>query len=416
MNTTNLLNSLRANRGVVALCATIFFFMVGQGAVSPVLPLFARDFGVGVMLVALAVGLFGIGRLVMGLPGGLLAQRYGRRLVLVGGVVLGALGAILMAFSTSFGQLLFSRGIIGFGSGTFTVGASIYLRDVSTRENRARYQSLQELSILVGVTVGPVVGGFLAEAWGLRAPFYLQACVMGVAILVSLAFIPETKHIVDAERTATAGGPVPVEGAMGRSFGRLLLNPGIIAVGLFNLMIVAHRQGGRFTIMPLFGAEKGFGSGQLGVFFTVTHMHQFFAVLAAGILADRFGRKVTIMPAAVFLLLGIFVFIYGDSYPLLLVSGLLMGIGEGLAGPPSLAFFADMAPRGLEGVTMGLHRTYGGTGTLLGAMFLGALADRWGFGWSLWVNGLLLMVTGLAFVIVAREIVGQRPSAAPGSS
>ena len=404
LNTNILLQKLRTHRGAVALCATIFFFTVGHGALFPVLPLVAKDFGAGAALIGLTVGLFAGGRIVMGVPGGLLAQRYGRRHVLVGSAGLGALGAVLMAFSTSFEQLIISRGIVGLGAGAFQVVASVYLRDLSTVGSRARYQSLQSLSIIASITVGPLIGGFMAEAWNFKAPFYFQACVMGIATLISLVAIPETKHMVDSRRAAASTGSASQREESGaRSFTKLLLNPGIIVVGLFNFMTVANRLGGRASLMPLFGAEKGFGPRQLGVFITVTHLPEFFAVLLAGYVADRFGRKITILPASALTLLGIIVFIYGKSYFLLILSGILMGIGEGLAGPPSVAYFADMAPQGLEGVTMGLLGTYGGTGALLGSTFLGAVADRWGFLWALWTDGLLLAGMGLAFVIIARE-------------
>ena len=72
-------------------------------------------------------------------------------------------------------------------------------------------------------------------------------------------------------------------------------------------------------------------------------------MLAVGPLSDRFGRKASILPAATIILLGILVFVYGDSYTLLIVSAVLLGVGEGLAGPSPVAYVADIAPRGLAG-------------------------------------------------------------------
>ena len=56
---------------------------------------------------------------------------------------------------------------------------------------------------------------------------------------------------------------------------------------------------------------------------------------------------------------------------------------------------------------MGLFRTFGGVGSLVGALFLGALADVLGFRWSLWIDGLLLMVVALAVMLVAKETAGR---------
>jgi MFS family permease len=159
--------------------------------------------------------------------------------------------------------------------------------------------------------------------------------------------------------------------------------------------------------MPLFAKEKGFDPGDLGVFFFFTHVPQFFAVLAAGVLADRFGRKMPIIPAAVLLAVGILLFIAADTYWMLMLSGVLLGIGEGLAGPPTVAYFVDRAPRGLEGVTMGLYGTVGGGGALIGALLLGSISDTWGFDIALWVDALLLLGLALGVIFIARETRGK---------
>jgi MFS family permease len=130
--------------------------------------------------------------------------------------------------------------------------------------------------------------------------------------------------------------------------------------------------------------------------------------MAAGFLSDRFGRKFTIVPAVVLISLGIIMFILSGSFPELLLSGVLLGLGEGLAGPPSVAFFADIAPPGLEGVTMGLFRTFGGVGSLVGALLLGGVADLSSFAWPLGVDAMLLAAAALGMMLFVRETAGRR--------
>jgi len=144
------------------------------------------------------------------------------------------------------------------------------------------------------------------------------------------------------------------------------------------------------------------------MFTGATHFPQFFATLAAGFLTDRFGRRFTILPAALLISLGILVFIQSNTFPELMLSALLLGLGEGLAGPPLIAFFADIAPRGLEGITMGFYRTFGGVGSVVGALVLGGLADLSGFAWSLGVDAILLTATAFGMVFIVRETTGRR--------
>ena len=184
---------------------------------------------------------------------------------------------------------------------------------------------------------------------------------------------------------------------------RLMLSPAFIFVGMFALMIVANRQGARFSVMPLFGREKGFEPDALGLWISITHFPQFFTTLASGYLSDRFGRKTPIIPAITLLALGIGTFIWADNLWQLLLSGVLLGMGEGLGSPAGTVFFADIAPPGMEGVTIGLLRTFGGVGTIVGALALGAIADWAGFSWALWIDAAILAASALGLMIFVRE-------------
>jgi MFS family permease len=80
-----------------------------------------------------------------------------------------------------------------------------------------------------------------------------------------------------------------------------------------------------------------------------------------------------------------------------------------------LAFFADIAPPGLEGVTMGLYRTFGGGGSLVGALVLGAVADMSGFAWSLGADAMLLTAAALGVVFIVKETAGRLGKPPPAS-
>ena len=419
MNLRNLKETISDHRGVVFLCLAICMNSWGMGAISPILPLFTdQEFGVNRTQVGLAVGLHGISRLFIAVPAGYMAQRRGCRFILNLGTVVNLAGAAMVALSFNYYWLLGWRAISGLGSAMFTTGVSIYLRDVATLETRARFLSLQELSILIGVTFGPYIGGIMGEQWGLRSPLYLQVLLILVSLCLLYKFVPEPGAASGSGQSTGSGMPAerPRPAAAPGSLRRLLISPAFIFVGLFALMIVANRQGGRFSVMPLYGEAKGFRLDQLGAFISITHFPQFFTTMISGFLSDRIGRKATILPAVLLISLGIVAFVWGGTFLMLMTSGVLLGLGEGLAGPPSVAFFADIAPPGLEGVTMGLFRTFGGLGSLLGALLLGGIADLWGFGWSLGIDALLLVASALGVMLLVRETAQRRSRRAAPSS
>jgi len=262
----------------------------------------------------------------------------------------------------------------------------------------------------------------MGEQWGLRSPLFLQVLLILVSMILLYKFVPEpgagsgsgrrTGTGLTQEQSRVRSRPPATPG----SLRRLLVSPAFIFVGLFALMIVANRQGGRFSVMPLYGEAKGFRPDQLGAFISITHFPQFFTTAISGFLSDRIGRKATILPAVLLISLGIVVFVWGDTFLMLITSGVLLGLGEGLAGPPSVAFFADIAPPGLEGVTMGLFRTFGGLGSLLGALLLGGVADLWGFGWSLGIDAVLLVASALGVMLLVRETAVGRSQRTAASS
>ena len=411
MSVAQVSGALRRHPGVVFLCVGIFATSLGMGVISPVFPLFVdQEFDLTRTQIALAVGLLGVGRIFTSVPAGYLTQRYGRRMVLVLGTATNLIGAVMLPFPFSYAWLLVWRMISGLGSSMFITGVSVYLRDASTPETRGRFLSLHELSILVGQSIGPVIGGLVGEGMGLRAPLFLQAVLIFGALVLIMALVPETKPKAPStsrsQRPSSPAG-LPKASSPG-TYRTLIFSSGFIMVGLLNLMVVTNRQGGRFTIMPLYGEDKGFTPSQLGLFFSITHIPQFFTTLASGIASDRFGRKFTVIPATALIALGILLFIYSSTAAELMVSGILLGLGEGLIGPPVVAFFADIAPPGQEGITMGLFRTFGGVGSLVGVLVLGGVADLLGFGWSLGVDAILLGAVAFGVMLMVRETVGRR--------
>lgn len=414
-------------RGVSLLCVVVALNSAGMGAIAPVLPLFMeREYGVSAAEIGITIGLFGFGRLVTSLPAGYLAQRYGRKSVLGLGAAINVVGAAMVSVSFSYAWLTGWRFVSGFGGSIFLTVATIYLRDEATPETRGRLLSLQELSILAGQTLGPLLGGFLADIFGLRIPLYAQAALMVASLVVIVVALPESRWREEvAERRRRDGSPPAqssppsgeADSGQRRERGamwRLIFSPAFIFVGLFALMIVANRQGARFSVMPLFGGEKGFEPDALGLWISITHFPQFFTTLASGYLSDRFGRKTPIIPSIALICLGIAAFVWAGNLWQLLLSGVLLGLGEGLGSPASTVFFADIAPPGMEGITIGLLRTFGGVGTIAGALALGAIADVAGFSWSLWVDGIILAAAALGLMLFVRETRRERPATGQG--
>jgi multidrug resistance protein len=393
--------------------------MLGIGLVGPILPLYAQSFGVNAALAGGLITAFGLARILANVPAGRLAERIGRRPLLIGGPLLTAVAALLTGLAGEFDQLLVFRFVQGLGSAAQTTAAMIVMADISTAENRGRSMSNYQGSLLLGASVGPLVGGVVAQYFGYRMPFFVYAALAALAGLWALLAVPETRGFAPARARragrAEAHGSATGGGAPRRGMAaELLLNGNFWLISLVTTTIFFTRTGSRSTVLPLFGAaELDLNAGQLGVTFSVVALLNLLTVNGTGILCDRYGRKAVIVPACLLSGLALLAFSYSRSYAVFLLCAGLLGVGTGLAGPAPAAYVADLARPGQYGLTMGIYRTFGDVGVSVGPVLLGWAADRLGYATALRGNAVLFVLVGVAFGLLATETMRRRAVSEP---
>ncbi|MBN1687464.1 MAG: MFS transporter [Spirochaetales bacterium] len=415
----------KQNRSVFVICVTTVISMLGQGIMSPVIPLLASQFGVSVAAVGFVVSAFGISRLFLNVPAGIIGERFGRRLLMTIGLMCNALGLVLTGTANSVIVMAVWRFVSGAGSAMYMTGAMSFIADISTSRNRGQLMSLQQGSLLLGTSLGPALGGFLADSLGLRWPFFVAAILSAMAALWIVSRLTEPRA---ASREPAAEEP-PKQKAPHQSFwdfrviGKLLGNPTFLLVSLFTMMVFFTRSGSRQTILPLLAVEKGgMSATQLGLLFTFMTVINLVLVLPAGALTDRFGRKAVIMPGALCSVAGLSIFALADNFGLFFAGGALLGIGTGLIGPAPAAYAADLAPAGKTGVTMGLYRTFGDVGLIVGPILLGFVADAFGDrfagisgkGIAMKLNAALILLMAILLVVLGKETTGSRSDRGSG--
>ena len=423
------LQPLIDNEILLVVCTITAIVMMGHGIISPILPLFAKTFGVGAALAGLSVSIFGAARLVTNLPAGFLSDRFGRRVLLVGGPVIVTVSSILSGLAPTFWMLIVFRFIAGVGSAMYMTGAMVLLADITSPGNRGRVMSIYQGSILLGVSLGPAVGGGVAELAGVRAPFYVVGGLAGLATAWSFVRMPVT-----SARVTIVGDepePEPDEAARrktaedDREFARergtaalvkaLMMRPEFALVCMLNMSIFLTRTGGRLTLLPLVGEENvGLSFGALGAIFTMMTVLNLLVLVPVGTMLDRFGRKAVIMPSALLMGLALSMFAMSSEVWVYVSAAVVLGIGSGVLGPAPAAYAADVAPEQARGLAMGLFRTFGDIGFVIGPLGMGGLADLAGFSFALIFDGAIVVLFGLLFVLFARETVSRRPEPAPG--
>lgn len=412
---------MREHERLFMISLATMLVMAGQGVVAPILPLYADGFGVSTAMVGMTLTIFGLARLVVNVPAGILSDRYGRRLLLVGGPLVTCAGMLGSGAAPGIYVLLLWRFVAGAGSAMYMTGAHLYLVDISTPRNRARFLGTNQGALLTGVSLGPGIGGLIAEGFGLRAPFYVVGVGAFIAAAYSFLRLPETSRLHEEEEAASAGaegnpgtpqqGSEPAGGASPaepsrarRPWLQFALSADFVAVALVTMAIFSIRTGARGTLMPLIGADRfGMSPGTLGGLFTGTAVIGLLLIAPAAMVSDRFGRKPAIVPAGFVGAAGIVLMAAAPSPVLFVVASMVMAVGTGIAGPAPAAYMGDIAPPELRGVAMGLYRSAGDFGFVAGPVLLGALADAASMSWALMANAAVVAVAAVLFALRASE-------------
>jgi len=382
---------------VLGLGVATALMTLAHGIVSPVLPLYAQSFGVSLSLVGLLVAGFGIARLLANLPAGILAGRLGRRRVLFLGAVISTFGGLLSGLAATFEQLVAARMLSGVGSALFITSALTYVADVSTPATRGRYMSVYQSCFLLGITLGPVPGGLLADLLGLRAPFFAIGAASAAAALWVFLNVPESRPAASPDAR-----PAGTHHQAGLTL--LLRDRNFILISLIAFGVFFTRGGVQQTLLPVLGRDRfGLSPTQLGVLFGTVAAMNLLTIPVGGFLSDRLGRKASVVPGSLLDTAGLLLLSIEGPPAQFWAGSLLLGLGSGLSGPASAAYVSDVAAPGLLSLALALYRTLADVGLVVGPPLLGGLSDLLGVDAALAAATAFRGAGAAAFALLAAE-------------
>lgn len=356
---------------VVLLSFTSFVVMLGASVISPVLPLYAREFGVSYSGAGLLMSAFALGRLPFDYVGGRFADRASPRRLATIGALITAVSALLSGLATSYGWLIAFRALEGIGSAIYVITIMALFARTVPPARMGKAMGFYQSQILLGVSFGPTIGGVVAEMWGMRAPFFVMSasCVV-VAVLTYRLVSPAIPESASSERPRPPVGAV-LRHASSRSFAFILL---------LTFLVFGVRAGLRTNLIPLFGEEfGGLSESAIGVILSASAFTNFVVLWHAGSLIDRRGRLRVALPALAVTAVASAGFALSPGFANLMIMSLVLGVAFGYLAPAPAAMAADLTPPALMGTMMGIYRMGGDLGLLLGPVSLGLIAQYFGF-------------------------------------
>ncbi len=169
--------------------------LLGDATLYTVLPdpEIASQVGVSLAMVGILLGVNRAVRLVLNGPVGLLYDRMPRRGLLVTSLFLGTLSSVIYAIGSGFWPLFVGRVLWGLAWSLLWVGGNTVILDISTDENRGRFSGQYQMWFFLGVASSSFLGGLLTDRLGFHGGLWVSAGLIGVAALIWLFFLPETR-------------------------------------------------------------------------------------------------------------------------------------------------------------------------------------------------------------------------------
>lgn len=219
--------------------------MLGMFMVLPVLTTYGMALnGASEALIGIAIGIYGLAQAVFQIPFGLVSDRIGRKPLIVGGLLIFALGSVIAAATDSIWGVILGRALQG--SGAIAAAVMALLSDLTREQNRTKAMAFIGVSFGITFAIAMVLGPIITHAFGLHALFWMIAVLALAGIVITLAVVPSADtHLLNRESSIVRG-----------SFRKVLNNSRLLKLN-FGIMCLHILLMSSFVALPLAMEKPG---------------------------------------------------------------------------------------------------------------------------------------------------------------
>jgi DHA1 family multidrug resistance protein-like MFS transporter len=339
--------------------------MLGFGMVIPIMPFYIETFGAGGSALGMLMATYGIMQFLFAPVWGSLSDYYGRKPILLLGVIGNALAMILMGLSSELWMLFAARALAGLLSSATLPTAMAYIGDSTSEENRGGGMGMIGAAMGIGMVLGPGLGGWLAGS-SLSIPFILAGALSFLAFVLILLILPESLLQKSATRKITGPQLSVLWQALAGPLGILFILSFLLSFGLTNF------EG----VFGLYAARKyAYGPQQVGTILTlvgiISAVIQGFLV---GPLTRRFGEVIIIRLAFMNTAIGFILMVLAQtSLQVWLTVSYFVTSNAMLT--PSVSSLISKRATGGQGIAMGLSNSFMSLGRIVGPLWAGFAFD-----------------------------------------
>lgn len=350
---------------VLSLTFIIMLANTGAGIVFPIFPKYLVIFGGGPTQLGYLAAIFSAMVFLFSTPGGWLADKIGRRLLLFISMLLFSITNIMYAEANSLLLLYVARGLEGISVAGVTPVALSLISEHTTKKQRSFYVGIVNGGAQIGFIIGPVLGGIFFDLWGLKAPFYISAG-LGIFSMLMVFFIPKESPLKDIDNNTN-------EKKEQKS------STDKLQVLIFSLLTAVSFS----TFFSWALIEPGFSFYVYDVLgFTPTQFGLFVAIYASvvtvgqplgGYLGQVFHKKLLIIIGLLIYSLSYLLLIIANNFYLVALMGFFAGVGNALTMPIVSAEVTVAVPSKEKGTWLGVYSALSNSAGFLGPIIGGAI-------------------------------------------
>jgi len=341
-----------------SLYVTIFLISTSFGAVTFLLPVFAKELGASYVALGVIGAVGSATYTVMTLVSGALLDRFNRVRLYLASSIFGTIVVLLFSAVTRVNDLMMVRGMMGIVSAAFWVTASTLVADTSPPEALTRSIGRYNISWIAGFTAGPFIGGLISDLLGFPILFLILAALIAVGVVVIWTELPAKMGSGD--------------GAVRRGFDLSALK------GLYTSYL---------TILPyslILGIYMAILPGQMRVLGITSSIIGFLLTMTNGVRGltffhvERFvgwGERRSLCLASWLMSAALFAVAFSRDMPSFLAPLVMFGLAGGIITPLIQNSIARRSPRHALGTVMGVHESIYGIGMCVGPLLGGAIAE-----------------------------------------
>jgi MFS family permease len=348
--------------------AVTLMAVLGSSSIGPALPALAQDFKIPSERIGLVIAAFVL-PIAIGTPVcGVLADRFGRKQILVPSLLLFAIAGALCAVAPNFRTLLEMRFLQGIGAASLESLALTLISDLYTGKVLTSAMAFNGSMIGISLAVYPLISGGLAVL-GWRYPFLLPLTAIPVALLVLFSLkIPNLPKQQKFHLKAYL-----------QNIGRSINNRQVIGLLFAVMSLFILLFGAYFTYIPILASNVlGASNVVIGIILASMALSLAFVSSQLGLFAQKLSELTLIKVSFILYAIALIITPSLRNIWLLFIPSLLFGAAHGMVFPATQALLGGLAPKEYRGGFMAVNATVLSLGQALGPLLAGVAFGLWG--------------------------------------